>query len=70
MTDATPHCAGCGRQLGPDDQFCARCGTPTATNVDPEATLVVAAEAEASASVESAAPLSSAAFNDRIARTP
>ena len=66
MTDATPHCAGCGRQLGPDDQFCARCGTPTATNVDPEATLVVAAEAEASASVESAAPLSSAAFNDRL----
>ena len=66
MTDATPHCAGCGRQLGPDDQFCARCGTPTATNVDPEATLVVAAGAEASNSVESAAPPSGAAFNDRL----
>lgn len=40
MTDSSPRCAGCNRQLGPDDQFCSRCGTPTPVNVDPEATLV------------------------------
>lgn len=38
MTDSIPTCAGCGRQLAPDDRFCPRCGTPTE---DVDATLVV-----------------------------
>jgi serine/threonine-protein kinase len=39
MTDSSPTCAGCGRQLDPDDRFCSKCGTPTE---DVDATLVVA----------------------------
>ena len=33
-------CASCGATLGAGDLFCAHCGTPTARNADPEATLV------------------------------
>lgn len=40
MTDASARCAECHRPLGADDQFCSRCGTPTPSNVDSEATLV------------------------------
>lgn len=39
MTDSSPRCAGCNRHLGPDDQFCSRCGTPT-PSVDLEAALI------------------------------
>jgi eukaryotic-like serine/threonine-protein kinase len=77
MTDSTPCCAGCDHQLGPDDRFCSRCGTPTPLNVDADATLVVGAGSEdrdaagghreAGASVEAAsAPPAGASFNDRL----
>lgn len=46
MTDSTPRCAACDRHLGPDDQFCSKCGSPTPINVDSEATLVVDAGSE------------------------
>ena len=50
MTDSSPHCAACNRQLGPDDQFCPRCGIPTPLHVDPEATIVEGAGSEPSSS--------------------
>lgn len=40
MTDATPRCTGCHKPLDKDDRFCARCGTPTALNADPDVTFV------------------------------
>ena len=30
----------CHKPLGAEDRFCARCGTPTARNTDPDITLV------------------------------
>jgi serine/threonine-protein kinase len=71
MTDTTPRCVGCGRQLGPDDQFCSRCGIPTPGNVGAEATLVVRAGSEDRVDVpvevpESAAPPAGADFNARL----
>ena len=75
MTDSAPRCAGCGRQLDPDDRFCARCGLPT---VDVDATLVVeqgsgdatpSGGRVVSAPVDapaSAAPASGSTFNDRL----
>lgn len=49
MSDASPRCAACGWPPGPEDLFCARCGTPTPINVDPEATLVTPGTAAAAA---------------------
>ena len=46
MTDSTPRCAGCGRQLGPDDQVCPACRMPAPSAIDPEATIVVPPNAE------------------------
>lgn len=79
MTDTSPRCAECDRPLGPDDQFCSRCGTPTASNIDPHATLVHPAGSEDSRSLggdreaptldqppESAEPPSGTSFNDRL----
>lgn len=40
MSDLPPQCAECNRPLGPEDLFCARCGAPTPSNVDPDATIV------------------------------
>jgi serine/threonine-protein kinase len=40
MTDTGARCVACGRSLGPDDQFCSRCGTPTSLTADPDATLI------------------------------
>jgi len=79
MTDSSPRCAGCSQHLDPDDQFCSGCGTPTPVNVDPGAPLIDGAGSEDSDSFgddsevtvpdevpEPAAPLSAAAFNDRL----
>ena len=44
MPDLSPRCAECHRPLGSDDLFCSRCGAPTPTNVDPDATIVKSAE--------------------------
>ncbi len=79
MTDSSQRCAGCDRQLDPDDQFCSRCGTPTEVNVDPEATLTGEVRSEDADShgddgdltiidevVESTAPLSVTVFNARL----
>jgi serine/threonine-protein kinase len=79
MTDSTTHCAGCGRLLGLDDLFCARCGTPTPINTASDATVVVAGRSGAAgapagdhdvnvavAVPESAAPPSGADFNARF----
>ncbi|MFQ5705568.1 MAG: serine/threonine-protein kinase [Gemmatimonadales bacterium] len=46
MTDTARLCAACERHLNPDDQYCARCGTPTRSNDDSDATLVVGAGSE------------------------
>jgi serine/threonine protein kinase len=40
MPDLSPHCAECSRPLGPEDLFCSRCGAPTPSNVDLDATIV------------------------------
>lgn len=40
MSDLSLHCAECNRPLGPEDLFCSRCGAPTPSNVDPDATIV------------------------------
>ena len=40
MPILSPHCAECNRPLGAEDLFCARCGAPTPSNVDPDATIV------------------------------
>jgi serine/threonine protein kinase len=76
MTDTNPRCAGCSRQLGPDDRFCARCGLPTSANVDADATVVIGAGSDDSgptgagdgvtAFADSAPPSSGATFNDRL----
>ncbi len=79
MTDSSLRCAGCNRHLGPDDQFCSRCGTPTPINVDSEATLTDGPESEDSNSLggdsevtvpdelpESPAPPSESDFTDRF----
>jgi serine/threonine protein kinase len=79
VTDASPHCAACQAPLRSDDRFCSRCGTPTESNVDPEATLVDPVGAEGSSSPsgdgevtladappESATPLTAAAFNAQL----
>jgi len=65
--------------LGADDRFCSRCGTPTAANIDPGATIVrptgtdasgsVAAEIEAAAPEQAPAPSarpSGTNFNARL----
>jgi len=74
MTDSAPRCAGCGRDLDPDDRFCRTCGRPVLT-VDDEATLVIdeggAAHSTASEPVEAPAPTrrpSGTAFTDRFRR--
>jgi serine/threonine-protein kinase len=41
MTDTSPYCAACERQLGPDDLFCSRCGQPTPLNQEQDATVRV-----------------------------
>ncbi len=79
MSGASPRCAACDRLLGPDDQFCAGCGTPTPINPDPDATIVSPGPARASgawggdavlADVETgpgpAAPPSGADFRARL----
>ena len=40
MSDLSLQCAECNRPLGPEDLFCSRCGAPTPSNVDPDATIV------------------------------
>ena len=40
MSDLSARCAECNRPLGPEDLFCSRCGAPTPSNVDPDATIV------------------------------
>ena len=40
MPDLSPRCAECNRPLGSEDLFCSRCGAPTPSNVDPDATIV------------------------------
>jgi len=40
MPNLSPHCAECNRSLGSEDLFCSRCGAPTPSNVDPDATIV------------------------------
>jgi serine/threonine protein kinase len=69
MTDPSPRCAACQWPLGTDDLFCPRCGTPTALNVDKDATLVNPAgtdDAIPGGIQDSAAPTTRAAFNDRL----
>jgi len=82
MPDASPRCTTCDRPLGPDDLFCARCGAPTSLNVDPDVTLVRAAEAKgpdspngdtavtavsaADVAAESVAPLSPTTYGARL----
>jgi serine/threonine protein kinase len=73
MTDSTPPCAGCGRELDPDDQFCRSCGRPTLLPDDDEATVVIDSGAEASGAahvpVEAPVPTrrpSGSAFTDRF----
>jgi len=79
MTDTTPRCANCSRQLGPDDRFCARCGTPTPTRMSGDATLVVAPGPGGAGAVggddeitvpieapEPAAPTSGTGFTNRL----
>jgi len=46
VTDSSSRCAGCDRDLDPDDQYCSRCGTPTPFNVDLEATIIDGAGSE------------------------
>jgi serine/threonine-protein kinase len=71
VTDPTTHCAGCGRLLGLDDLFCARCGTPTPINTASDATVVVAGGSDDRVDVPVEAPApparpSGSAFNDRL----
>ncbi len=40
MPDLSPPCAECNRPLGSEDLFCSRCGAPTPSNVDLDATIV------------------------------
>lgn len=76
MTDSAPRCAGCGRDLDPDDQFCRSCGRPTLLADDDEATVVIEPGAEASRAphvpAEAAPPAarrsSGTAFTDRFRR--
>jgi serine/threonine protein kinase len=63
MAEVSYSCAACRATLGAEDLFCSRCGTPTARNADPEATLVNPA---AAANTTPAPRLSGAAFNDRL----
>jgi serine/threonine protein kinase len=63
MAEVSYSCAACHATLGAEDLFCSRCGTPTARNADPEATLVNPA---AAANTTPAPRLSGAAFNDRL----
>jgi serine/threonine protein kinase len=76
MTDSTPRCAGCGRPLGTEDQYCSRCGMPTE---DVDATLIVggstgdvgtpSGDREVSVSADAAASGASSGavtFNDRL----
>jgi serine/threonine-protein kinase len=51
MTDTSPYCTGCNRQLGPDDLYCSRCGTPTPLNVDAQVTVVEGAGPKAPGSL-------------------
>jgi serine/threonine-protein kinase len=51
MTDTSPLCNACERQLVADDMYCPRCGEPTSLNVDPDATIPVALGSEGSSSV-------------------
>jgi serine/threonine-protein kinase len=77
MTGAK-HCGVCGWHLRYDDQFCFKCGAPTPTNPDPDATQPDRAGSEQSpaedgaiataAPLESGAPTSGAAFNARFRR--
>ena len=53
MTDTSPLCAVCERQLGADDLFCSRCGAPTPFNIDPDATLPIGAGSEDSSPLDS-----------------
>ena len=62
MAEVSRSCGACGATLGADDLFCARCGTPTVRNADPEATLVNPAAAPGAP----APRLSGTAFNDRL----
>lgn len=41
MTETLPSCTACQHQLGADDRFCSKCGSPTALEDDPDATLEV-----------------------------
>jgi serine/threonine-protein kinase len=77
MTEASLHCVACHWPLGSDDLFCSRCGTPTPSNVDPEATVVNPAAESSTArggdgdtapdgEPESAAPPSGTNFNARL----
>ncbi len=79
MTDSALYCSGCDRQLGPDDLYCPRCGTPTAANPDPHATLLVGNREDAVSppdihrevtdprpSAPSAARASDAPYKDRL----
>jgi len=40
MPILSPHCAECNRPLGSEDLFCSKCGAPTPSNVDLDATIV------------------------------
>ena len=74
MTDSAPRCAGCGRDLDPDDQFCRSCGRPTLLTEDNEATVVIAEGDQASSAAHAPAeeaPVparrpSGSAFTDRF----
>jgi serine/threonine-protein kinase len=74
VTAPPARCAACHKALGTDDRFCARCGTPTALNDDPDVTLIdpVGIEGRADAaptepgSVVAAAVPSAANFIERL----
>ncbi len=46
---ATAACRGCGRGFGPEDRFCAGCGTPRAARVLPPPDVAAAGEAPTAA---------------------
>ena len=69
MAEVSLTCVACHAPLRAEDLFCPQCGTPTARNTDPQATLVdpEATQVNPAAAQRAPAPrLSGAAFNDRL----
>lgn len=69
MAEISLSCAACHAPLRAEDLFCPQCGTPTARNTDPEATLVDPQATLVNPAADQSTPaprLSGAAFNDRL----